>query len=248
MSVRLQKMIADNSDYSRRKAESLIAEGKVTVNGEVVTEMGVKVTDSDEIIVDNAVIYTHEKVYYLINKPTEVISSRKDNFKRHTVVEFVPETIKVYPVGRLDYNTSGLLLLTNDGELTNGLTQPRFEIPKTYVAKLKGKYTKADLYRLEEGVVIDGQRTKPCSIKTLTYNPKNNSGTVEITIYEGRNLQVRKMFKAIGADVIKLKRTKYAFFDLATEKLGEGHYRELKVKEVRQLYNLLPASSRKKGK
>ncbi|MGL5020635.1 MAG: pseudouridine synthase [Mycoplasmatales bacterium] len=242
--ARLQKVIAENSDYSRRKAEELIKQGVVTVNGKVVTEMGIQVEDGDEVIVNDSILYFHEKVYYLINKPFAVISSRKDNFDRPVVTDLIHERTKIYPVGRLDYNTSGLLILTNDGELANGLMHPRYKIPKTYVAKVKGDYTKEDLNKLSRGVIIDGKKTLPAKVKSINYNPKKKTGTVEITIFEGRNLQVRKMFLAIGAQVQKLKRTKYAFFDLNVEMLAEGNYRELKPKEVRQLYNLFETNEK----
>lgn len=239
MEIRLQKMIADNSNYSRRGAEKLISEGKVKVNGKTVTEMGVKVTKDEEIIVDNAVIYQHEKVYYLMNKPLGYICSRKDNFNRPTVIDLIHEDLKIYPVGRLDYNTSGLLLLTNDGELTNGLTQPNSHVEKTYQVKISGNYSLFDLRKLEEGVYIDGQKTKPAKIKPISFNKNKKIGVVEITLTEGRNLQVRKMFKAINCDVQKLKRIRYAGFDVKTEKLAEGSYRELKLKEIRTLYSLI---------
>ncbi len=239
MEIRLQKMIAENSEHSRRTAEKLIAAGKVTVNGKIVTEMGVKVSENDEIVVDNTVLFHHEKVYYLINKPLGYICSRKDNFNRPIVTDLIHENLKVYPVGRLDYNTSGLLLVTNDGSLTNGLTQPKSKIPKTYVAKLSGNYTLLDLKKLEQGIVIDGIKTRPAKIKPLTYNKNKRIGTVEITITEGKNLQVRKMFKAIGADTLRLRRIKYANFDLKNEKLAEGDYRQLKLKEIRTLYSLI---------
>ncbi len=244
MQIRLQKMIADNSDYSRRAAEKLIAEGKVTVNDKVVTEMGIKVDESDSIVVDNSVLYHHEKVYYLINKPIGYICSRKDNFNRPIITDLIHESAKIYPVGRLDYNTSGLLLVTNDGELTNGLTQPKSNIPKTYVAKLKGNYSLLDLRKLEQGIYIDGIKTKPAKVKPIAYNKNKKIGTVEITITEGRNLQVRKMFRAIGADTLKLKRVGYANFDLQKEQLGEGSYRELSLKEIRTLYSFVPKNNR----
>ncbi len=239
MEIRLQKMIAENSEYSRRAAEKLIAEGHVKVNGKIITEMGVKVSDTDEIVVKNSVLYHHEKVYYLINKPLGYICSRKDNFNRPIVTDLIHENLKIYPVGRLDYNTSGLLLVTNDGTLTNGLTQPKSKIPKTYVAKLSGNYSLLDLKKLEQGIVIDGVKTMPAKIKPLTYNKNKRIGTVEITIFEGKNLQVRKMFKAIGADTLKLRRIKYANFELKDEKLAEGEYRDLKLKEIRTLYSLI---------
>jgi len=239
MGIRLQKVIAENSEYSRRKAEELIAMGKVTVNGEIVTEMGIKVTPKDVILVNGNVLYQQDLVYYLLNKPVGFISSRSDNFDRPVVTDLIPEHIKVYPVGRLDYATSGLILVTNDGELANGLMHPKFKVPKTYLAKIKGDYTKADLEELARGVVIDGVRTRPAKVRSINYNPKKKSGLVEVTIYEGRNLQVRKMFEAIGTKVVKLKRTGYAFFELdKIEKLGEGHYRELKVQEIKELKKL----------
>lgn len=239
MQIRLQKMIADKSSYSRRKAEQLIQEGKVSVNGKIVTEMGIKVDFSDEIIVNDAILYDHEKEYFLVNKPIKMISSRSDDKNRPVVIDLVPTKQKIYPVGRLDYMTSGLLILTNDGILANGLTHPKFKIPKTYVAKVQGNYKKEDLITLAKGVVIDGKKTAPAKVKPISYDMKTKKGRVEITIYEGRNLQVRKMFQAIGAEVLELKRTKYAFIDLQMERLPAGTYRELSPKEVARLYNLI---------
>ncbi len=235
--VRLQKMIAHKSIHSRRKAEELIAAGKVSVNGEIVREMGIKVDDSDEIIVDGSVLYVQEKEYYIINKPINYISSRSDNFNRNIVTDLVPSHMKVYPVGRLDYNTSGLLLLTNDGDLANGLMHPKFKIPKTYMVKVRGDYSKNDLVKLAKGVVIDGRKTAPAKVTPISYDKKTALGRVRITIYEGRNLQVRKMFAAIDCKVQELKRVEYAFLDL--DGLPTGAYRELKVKEVKQLFNLI---------
>jgi 23S rRNA pseudouridine2605 synthase len=138
MEIRLQKRIAENSDYSRRRAEDLIGEGKVTVNGKIVSELGTKVSPDDHILVDGNELTTLDKVYYIINKPTGVISTRSDEQGRRTVVDLIPEPFKIYPVGRLDFNTTGLLLITNDGALANGLMHPKKKIPKTYRAKLNG--------------------------------------------------------------------------------------------------------------
>ncbi len=237
--IRLQKMIAENSDYSRRKAEELIAAHKVSVNGEIITAMGVKVSYKDEIIVDDVVLFHHEKVYFLINKPINYISSRKDNFNRAVVTSLVPTNEKIYPVGRLDYNTSGLLLMTNDGELANGLMHPKFKIPKTYIAKVRGNYSKQDLSKLARGINLEGKKTLPAKVIPLSYDKKSQIGRVQITIFEGRNLQVRKMFALIDTKVMELKRIGYGFFNLANETLPTGAYRELKVKEVQKLYNLI---------
>jgi 23S rRNA pseudouridine2605 synthase len=202
--------------------------------------MGVLVSDGDEIIVDGRVLYDHDPMYFLINKPINYICSRKDNFDRPIVTDLVPTNEKVFPIGRLDYNTSGLLILTNDGKLANGLMHPTFKIPKTYVAKVKGNYSKQDLIKLSKGVVIEGKKTLPCKVYPVSYDHKTRIGKVEITIYEGRNLQVRKMFETINSKVLELKRTKYAFLDLKQEKrLPTGSYRELKIKEIQKLYSLL---------
>ncbi len=149
----------------------------------------------------------------------------------------MPSNTKVYPVGRLDYNTSGLLILTNDGELANGLMHPKFKIPKTYMVKVRGDYSKNDLNKLASGVVIDGRKTAKAKVLPISYDKKTGLGRVKITIYEGRNLQVRKMFAAIGCKVLELKRIEYAFLNL--DGLTTGSYRELKVKEVKQLFNLI---------
>lgn len=247
--VRLQKMIAEKSQHSRRKAEELIKQGKVLVNGVKVTEMGVKVSEADDIVVDGSVLYQTEKEYFLINKPIRVISSRADDKERTVVTNLVPTKSKVYPVGRLDYMTSGLLLLTNDGNLANKLMHPKFKIPKTYIAKVQGSYTKNDLQILAKGVVIDGRKTAPAKVKPLSYDAKAKWGRVEITIYEGRNLQIRKMFETIGTKVAELKRIKYGFIELKDERLPAGAYRELTFKEVTRLYNYVEnGDDTKKGK
>lgn len=239
MEIRLQKYIAENSELSRRKAEEYIASGKVQVNGKVVTEMGSKVTYQDNIIVEGIAIYKYEKVYYLLNKPIGVISSRSDDKGRLTVVDLVHENIKVFPIGRLDYNTSGIILLTNDGELSNGLMHPKQEVNKTYIAKVKGHLTVDDIKTMRKGVMIDGYMTSYARIKQTKYDRMKEIGTYEITIHEGRNQQVRKMFASVGGKVMTLKRTKYAFFDQAIEQMAPGEYRQLKPKEVKKLYHII---------
>ncbi|WOO88916.1 pseudouridine synthase [Mollicutes bacterium LVI A0078] len=241
---RLQKIIAQSTDYSRRAAEKLITEGKVSLNGRIVTELGTKAELTDEILVEGNVITQHDHVYYLLNKPIRVISSRSDEKGRTVITDLIDERQKVYPVGRLDYFTTGLILVTNDGNLANGLMHPRYNIPKTYRAKVEGRVTDYTLKDLAKGVKIEGYKTKPAKVRRVRYTEKTDSTVVEITISEGKNNQVRKMFETVGHPVETLKRTKYAFFDLETETLPAGASRPLSVKEIRKLYNLIGEAGR----
>lgn len=241
---RIQKIIAQATDYSRRGAEKLITEGKVSVNGKIVTELGTKAELTDEILIEGNVITQSDHVYYLLNKPIRVISSRSDEKNRTVITDLIDERQKVYPVGRLDYFTTGLILITNDGKLANGLMHPRYNIPKTYRAKVEGRVTDYTLKDLAKGVKIEGYKTKPAKVRRVRYTEKTDSTVVEITISEGKNNQVRKMFEAVGHHVATLKRTKYAFFDLEQETLPAGASRELSLKEIRKLYNLIGEGSR----
>ncbi len=241
---RLQKIIAQSTDYSRRAAEKLIIEGKVSLNGKVVTELGTKADANDEILVEGNVITSNDHVYYLLNKPIRIISSRSDEKGRAVITDLIDERQKVYPVGRLDYFTTGLILVTNDGKLANGLMHPRYNIPKTYRARVEGRVTDYTLKDLAKGVKIEGYKTKPAKVRRVRYTEKTDSTVVEITITEGKNNQVRKMFEAVGHPVETLKRTKYAFFDLDTETLPAGASRPLSVKEIRKLYNLIGEAGR----
>ncbi len=241
---RLQKIIAQSTDYSRRAAEKLITEGKVSLNGKIVTELGTKAELSDEILVEGNVITQNDHVYYLLNKPIRVICSRSDEKGRPVITDLINERQKVYPVGRLDYYTTGLILVTNDGKLANGLMHPRYNIPKTYRAKVEGRVTDYTLRDLAKGVEIEGYKTKPAKVRRVRYTEKTDSTVVEITISEGKNNQVRKMFDAVGHPVETLKRTRYAFFDIEEEDLTAGASRELKIKEIQKLYSLIGDSSR----
>lgn len=232
---RLQKVIANNGYCSRRKAEQLIEKGKVTVNGEIVTTLGLKVGAKDEILVEGNALNKEEKEYYLLYKPRGVITSTVDDKKRKTVVDFIPTNNRIYPVGRLDYDTSGILLLTNDGELTNALIHPSNEIDKVYVAKVKGLVPAKDIKLLSSGVIIDGKKTSKAKAKLKKYDKKTNTSIVELTIHEGRNHQVKKMFEALNHEVLKLKRERIGFLTLSGLKSGE--YRKLTPKEVKILYN-----------
>lgn len=233
---RLQKIIANSGYTSRRKAEELIQKGKVKVNGEVVKELGVKVNTSDTIEVEGTSLTNTEKVYYFLNKPRGVITSVSDDLGRKTVVDLIKTNTRIYPVGRLDYDTTGALILTNDGELANLLMHPKNNIDKVYVAKVKGLIGKEQLIKLATGVFVDGKKTSKGKSRILKYDKKSDTSIVELTIHEGRNHQVKKMFEAIGYNVLKLKRESIAF--LSVENLKSGEYIVLNPKEVKRLYSL----------
>jgi 23S rRNA pseudouridine2605 synthase len=241
---RLQKVIARAGIASRRKSEELIKEGRVKVNGKVVTELGLKVSSSDRVEVNEIQIEKEEPVYFLLYKPRGVISSVNDEKGRKVVTDFFPHLKeRIYPVGRLDYYTSGLLVLTNDGEFANLLMHPKNEIDKVYVAKVKGIPSKENLRKLEKGIRLEDGKTAPARVKLLSADNKKQSAIVEITIHEGRNRQVRRMFEAIGHDVLKLKRERYAFLTLNGLKTGDA--RELTPHEVKSLRGQAMGSNKK---
>ena len=234
---RLQKYLSACGVASRRKSEELILKGKVKVNGKIVTDLGFKVSDNDEVLYNDVKISKDEKIYYLLYKPEKTICSVHDEKGRVTVVDLIENKDKIFPVGRLDYDTSGLLLLTNDGELTNKLTHPKGTVEKTYYAKIDGIITKDEITQLEKGIVLDGVKTKKAKAVIKKIDKNNNKSYVELTITEGRNHQVKNMFMYFNHKVLKLKRIRYAFLDL--ENLSIGEYRRLTIKEVKQLYNLV---------
>lgn len=233
---RLQKVIAESGYASRRKAEELITAGKVYVNGNKVTEMGFKVSGNDLIDINGKPLKKEDKEYYLLNKPRGVVTTTSDDKNRKTVTDLIETPKRIYPIGRLDYDTTGVLLLTNDGELTNILNHPSSEVSKIYVAKIDGIVEPFKVKKLEQGVIIDGVKTSKAKIRIKKLDKKNNASYIEITIHEGKNHQVKKMFEAIGYKVTKLKREKYAFLDVKSLKSGE--YRKLTTKEVKSLYAL----------
>ncbi len=234
---RLQKIIASSGVTSRRKAEELIIKGKVKVNGKIVTELGTKVSEKDEIEVDNKIIEKEQKEYYLLNKPRGVITATKDDKNRKTVVELINTNTRIYPVGRLDYDTTGLLLLTNDGDFANILMHPNNNIEKVYMAKLKGIIKGEQINKLKDGVLIDDNiKVKATRVKLKKVDLESNTSMVQITITDGKNHQVKKMFSAVGYEVLKLKREKVAFFNLS--KLKSGEYRKLTPKEVAKVYSI----------
>lgn len=232
---RLQKVIANAGYTSRRKAEELIQKGLVRVNGETVRELGVKVSGNDTIEVEGTTISSTEKIYFLLNKPRGVITAVTDDKGRKTVVDLIRTDKRIYPVGRLDYDTTGALLLTNDGDLANRIMHPKNNIDKVYVAKVKGLLGKKELLKLANGVYIDGVKTSKGKSRILKYDKKADTSIIELTIHEGRNHQVKKMFEALGYQVLKLKRESISFLHVKNIKSGE--YVELKPKEVKRLYN-----------
>lgn len=239
MAERLQKIMANAGVASRRASEKLVQEGRVMVNGVVVTELGTKVESDDSISVDGKLLKKDEKkVYYLLYKPRGVISAAKDNKGREVVTDYlkdVPE--RLYPVGRLDYDTSGLLILTNDGDFANQMMHPRYKVDKTYVAKVEGLITPDSIKKLRNGVVIDGKTTSRARAKIISRDAKKNTSIVSLTIHEGRYHQVKKMFDAVGHRVQKLSRITYG--TLTLDGLTSGEYRELSHNEVRELLKLI---------
>jgi len=241
---RLQKVIARAGIASRRKSEELIKEGRVKVNGKVIKELGVKVTPSDRVEVDGVQIEKEEPVYFLLYKPRGVISSVSDDKGRKVVTDFFPyQQERIFPVGRLDYDTSGLLLLTNDGEFANLLMHPRNQIDKVYVVKSKGIPSKENLRKLEKGIHLEDGKTAPAKVKMLSVDKQKQTAIIEIIIHEGRNRQVRRMFEAIGHEVLKLKRERYGFLTL--QGLSAGDARELTHHEVKLLRGLSLESTKK---
>jgi 23S rRNA pseudouridine2605 synthase len=233
---RLQKVIANSGYASRRKAEELIEAGRVKVDGEIIRELGTKISSKSVVEIDGKVLKKEDKVYFLLNKPRGVITSTTDDKNRKTVVDLIDTDKRIYPVGRLDYDTTGVLILTNDGELTNLLLHPSNNIDKVYIAKIKGIIKGEQIKKLESGVVIDGKKTSPARVKLKSYDKKSHTSILSLTIHEGRNHQIKKMIEAVGFEVIKLKREKIAFLDVKDLKSGE--YRRLTIKEVKTLYSL----------
>ena len=234
---RLQKVIASYGYTSRRKAEDLIKHGKVLVNGKVITELGTKVETNDIISIDGVIINKDVKhEYYLLNKPRQVISSAYDKEGRITVTDLINTEARIYPVGRLDYDTTGLIILTNDGDFANYLMHPSFEVEKTYIAKINKILDKDDINKLKKGIIIDNRKVVIKRFKIRKKDNVKNTSMIELTIIEGRNHIIKRIFESMHIDVIKLSRIGYAFLTL--DNLKSGEYRELTIKEIKKLYAL----------
>lgn len=232
---RLQKVLAQAGVASRRKCEEYIEAGRVQVNDVTVTTLGVKVDPAvDAIKVDGRPINRQMKTYLVLNKPKGVITSVSDPGGRQVVTDYIKDVkVRVYPVGRLDYDTEGLLLMTNDGELANLLTHPKHHVPKTYHATVKGVPHGDLLDKLRDGIELEDGMTAPAEVEYVDINPEKNETIVSITIREGRNRQVRRMFDAIRFPVVKLKRVQFGTLSLSG--LARGKHRKLSAKEVEEL-------------
>lgn len=233
MEKRLQTIIAQSGYTSRRKAEDLIKAGKVYVNGKRVDTLGAKASLDDEIVIDGEKLHREKLEYYLLNKPRGVISTTDDEKGRKSIVDLIDTTARIYPVGRLDYDTTGLILLTNDGDLTNVLTHPKTKVPKTYLAKINKVLSMEEYHKIKNNMIIDGRKVNVKRLKIKKKDEKKNISFIEITISEGRNHIVKRIFESLGIDVLKLTRTNYGFLDLGDLKTYE--YRTLTNDEITRL-------------
>jgi 23S rRNA pseudouridine2605 synthase len=251
MEERLQKIIAAAGIASRRKAEEFILAGDVTVNGKVITELGTKADpERDHIKVRGKLINTKlsqkEKVYLLLNKPVGYLSSTADPSQRPLVIDLVGEyRTQVHPVGRLDFNSEGLLLLSNDGEFTNLIAHASSKVAKRYEVKVKGQPSDRQIERLQRGVVVEGRKTAPAEIRLLEQSATN--AWYEVILYEGRNQQIRKMFDAIGHSVLKLRRLGIGFLALEKERLQVGEFRALRAAEVQRFFRAAKTGKKTKS-
>ena len=231
--IRLQKFLANSGVASRRKCEELILQGKIEVNGKIVTELGTKIIPGEDKITYNGKEVqsnSEEFVYILLNKPIGVVTTAKDQFGRESVLDLIKVKQRVFPVGRLDMYTSGALILTNDGDFVYRLTHPKHEINKTYTVTVRGKIVDEEVEKLRKGVKIEDYTTKPAKVKILKIDEEKNISRLEITIHEGKNRQVRKMCEAIGKKVIALHRSKIG--DIGVKDLKIGTWRYLNKAEI----------------
>lgn len=234
---RIQKVIAASGLTSRRKAEEWIIEGRVSVNGQIIRELGYKVKKGDRIEVDGKPIIKENKVYYVINKPKKTLCTLNDEHGRDMVTDLIDCDERIYPVGRLDYDTTGLLVCTNDGDFANCLVHPRYHIPKTYDGVLDGILTTEQIKMIESGIVLDdGIRTLPCKLTVTSKNFERQMMNFTIVIKEGRNRQIKRMMETFGLHVVRLHRRKLGF--LTINDLKSGEYRLLKPYEVKRLRRL----------
>ena len=234
--MRINKFLSSLGIASRRAIDKYIEEGRIKVNG-VIASTGIDVTEDDEIYIDNKKIETkriEEKVYFILNKPLEVLSASSDDRGRKTVVDLIKTDKRIFPIGRLDYMTSGLILLTNDGELFNRLVHPKSEIYKEYYIKVFGEVKKEEIEELKKGVLLEDGKTLPAKVSGIKYD--KNKTSMYISIREGRNRQIRRMIEKFGYKVLMLRREKIG--ELSLGDLKEGKYRELTREEIEYLYSV----------
>lgn len=234
--MRINKFLSSLGIASRRAIDKYIEEGRIKVNG-VIASTGIDITEDDEIYIDNKKIETkriEEKVYFMLNKPLEVLSASSDDRGRKTVVDLIKTDKRIFPIGRLDYMTSGLILLTNDGELFNRLVHPKSEIYKKYYIKVFGEVKKEEIEELKKGVLLEDGKTLPAKISGIKYD--KNKTSMYISIREGRNRQIRRMIEKFGYKVLMLRREKIG--ELSLGELKEGKYRELTKEEIEYLYSV----------
>ena len=224
--IRLQKFLAECGIASRRKSEEYIIEGRIKVNGKVETELGIKIDpETDKVYFDGKLVEkSDEKVYILLNKPIGYVTTVKDQFNRDTVMDLVKVNQKVVPVGRLDMYTSGALILTNDGDFVYKITHPKHEVEKTYNVTINGDISEDEINLLKDGVIIDGYKTKRAKVKILKKVTDKNLTRIEVIIHEGRNRQIRKMFKSINKSVVALHRSKIGRIGVNDLKIGKWRY------------------------
>ena len=232
--MRINKFIATKTAYSRRKADELIKEKKVKINGELLENLAYTVNDDDEVELDGRIIsdIRVKKYYYLFNKPKNVVSTVSDEFGRYCITDFFPPDISVFPVGILDYDSRGLIIVTNDGDLANKIAHPSNHVKKTYIATLDGRLSESQMKKFSEGVIIDSKKTLPAEIELYDFS----DAMYKISIYEGRNRQIRKMIEVLGRNVRELKRVSIGKIKLG--RIVEGKYRKLTEEEKNYLFNL----------
>lgn len=238
MEERLQKILAEAGVASRRKAEELIAAGRVSVNGKIITEMGTKADkERDEIRVDNKPIKEPQHVYYLLNKPAGYICTLKDDKGRKTIRECLPEVKeRIFPVGRLDYDTTGLIIMTNDGDFANRMMHPRYHLPKTYEVAVDGILTDQMLVMLTKGIELNDGMTLPAEVTLLSRKESTHKTVIQITIREGRNRQIKRMMEYFHCEVTRLNRIRYGCLEIG--KLRQGEYRKIRSYEIRKLIRM----------
>lgn len=239
---RLQKVIAQTGYTSRRKAEELITQGRVSVNGEIVKVLGVKVKPSDQIMIDGEPLHKEEKVYYLFYKPAQCVSTMKDEFDRRCVADFFQDVKeRVYPVGRLDYDSTGALFMTNDGEFANLMMHPSSHLQKVYDISITGLLEPATIKKLERGIYLEGVKTLPCQISIKGVDKEHQTTMLLIQLTEGKNRQIKKMFESVGHKVKRLHRVSIG--DVTLQGLVPGSYRRLKPHEIHRLYAMATQKS-----